>query len=106
MSTANVTPDPAGGIRLWGIGTGRTLRPMWTLLELGLAFEVEPILTRSPAMETPTFRAVSPRGKIPMLDDGALRIGESAAISIFEKSTTQRPCVRLAQVVACSMAAA
>lgn len=73
-------------IRLWGIGTGRTLRPIWTLLELGLRpdvdFAIEPILTRSPAMETPEFRAVSPRGKIPMLDHGALRIGESTAISL------------------------
>lgn len=74
-------------LKLWGIGTGRTLRPIWTAFELGLErdvdFALEEILTRTPMMETPEYRAVSPRGKIPMLDDGDLRIGESAAISLY-----------------------
>lgn len=70
----------ASPIRVWGIGTSRTLRPIWLLHELGLEFELEPVLTRTPAMDTPAFRALSPRHKIPMLQDGDLTIGESAAI--------------------------
>lgn len=72
--------------KLWGIGTGRTLRPIWTAVELGLVrdvdFELVEVLTRTARMERPDFKAVSPRGKIPMLEDGDLRIGESAAISL------------------------
>ncbi len=68
--------------RLWGLGTGRTLRPIWTLFELGVAFELEPILTRSEAMERPDFMRLSGRGKIPLLEVGDLVIGESAAISL------------------------
>ncbi len=84
MSRATDEHRPA--LRLWGIGTPRTLRPLWTLIELGLEpdvdFEVVEILTRTPAMSSERYRAVSPREKIPTLELGDLRIGESAAISL------------------------
>lgn len=69
-------------LRVWGIGTSRTLRAHWTLAELALDYETRPLLTRTPAMEDPEFRALSQRGKIPILEDGDLVVGESAAISI------------------------
>jgi len=71
-----------GPLRLWGAGTGRTLRPVWMLRELGLPFEHKCILTRTTTMETPAFAALSGRGKIPILEDGDLVIGESAAITL------------------------
>lgn len=67
-------------IRVWGIGTPRTMRPHWTLAELGLEYEVEELLPRSPAMESATFKAISPRRKVPMLEHGDLIVGESGAI--------------------------
>ena len=67
-------------IRVWGIGTPRTMRPHWTLVELGLEYEVEELLPRSPAMESPEFKAISPRRKVPMLEHGDLIVGESGAI--------------------------
>lgn len=76
------TRNEIGPLRLWGLGTSRTLRAIWTLLELDLPFAHEPIITRTAAMESEAFRAVSPRGKIPILDDGELRTGESAAICL------------------------
>lgn len=66
--------------RVWGIGTSRTFRPHWMLLELGLAYETREILTRSEAMNDPAFRRLNQRGKIPVLEDGELVIGESGAI--------------------------
>ena len=71
------------GLRLWGIGTGRTLRPLWLLNELGLEFELRPLLTRTPMMDAPDFAALSGRKKIPLLEHGDLTIGESAAISLY-----------------------
>ena len=69
--------------RLWGIGTARTLRPHWMLAELGLDYETKEILTRSAGMNTPKFRALSGRGKIPLFEDDDLMIGESAAIVLY-----------------------
>ena len=66
--------------RVWGIGTSRTMRPHWMLLELGLPYETRPILTRSEGMNDPDFRRLNQRGKIPVLEDGDLVIGESGAI--------------------------
>ena len=53
------------------------------LLELGVEFEVEEIITRSAGMETPAFRALSERAKIPLLEHEGLMIGESAAIVLY-----------------------
>ena len=50
------------------------------LAELGLAYETKPILPRTATMDEPDFRALSERNKIPLLEDGDLMIGESAAI--------------------------
>ena len=74
---------PAAGLRLWGLGTSRTLRPIWMMLELGLEWAQEEVLPRTPSMQGPAFRAVSPRGKVPILEDGALCIGESALIALY-----------------------
>ena len=68
---------------LWGVGSTRTLRAHWALVFLGLEYETRAILTRTPAMETPEYRAVNPRGKIPTLIDGDLTVTESPAIVAY-----------------------
>jgi glutathione S-transferase len=50
------------------------------LLELGLDYETREILTRSEGMRDPAFQRLNLRGKIPVLEDGDLVIGESGAI--------------------------
>ena len=70
----------AGERILWGIATSRAIRAHWALHELGLSYRTEPIRTRTPLMKDPRFLAVSPRGKIPVLQDGGLTLAESAAI--------------------------
>lgn len=68
---------------LWGAGTPRTLRPRWALRELGLSYRSEAIVPRSEAMQRPDFRKVSRRGKVPILQDGGVVMGESAAIVLY-----------------------
>lgn len=68
---------------LWGAGTPRTLRPRWALRELGLAYRSEAIVPRSEAMQRPEFRKVDRRGKVPILEDAGIVIGESAAIVLY-----------------------
>ncbi len=65
---------------VWGLGTPRTLRPLWALAELGLAYDHRRILPRGSGMEVPRFRALSERRKVPFYQDDRVKIGESAAI--------------------------
>ena len=67
-------------LRVWGVGTPRTLRVHWLLAELELPYETREILPRSAGMQDPEFQALAPRGKIPILEDGDLVVGESGAI--------------------------
>lgn len=67
-------------LTLWGAGTTRTIRPHWVLHELGLAYKKHLIGSRTGETETPEYRALNPRGKIPVLQDGDFVLAESAAI--------------------------
>lgn len=72
--------ENAPRLRVWGVGTPRTLRPHWLLAELGLPYQSREILPRSAGMQDPEFQALAPRGKVPILEDGDLVMGESGAI--------------------------
>jgi glutathione S-transferase len=73
----------ANHLILWGVGTSRTFRPHWALHELGLEYDVRPILPRTGETKTPEFTALSPRQKIPLLQDKDFTIGESGAIIAY-----------------------
>ena len=72
-----------GPLVLWGVGTSRTIRPHWALAELGLDYETKPILPRTGATKTLEFTALTARQKIPLLEDGDLKLTESAAIMAY-----------------------
>ncbi len=72
---------------LWGIGSARALRVHWALLELGLEYRSERIQARSGETETPAYRRLSPRGKIPVFEDGGLVLSESTAIVTYLAET-------------------
>lgn len=71
------------GLILWGTGTPRTLRAHWALAELGLEYETRSVGSRTGETQTPQFRKLNPRGKIPVLQDGDLTLAESAAIVTY-----------------------
>ncbi len=78
-------------LHLWGIGSARALRVHWTLQELGLAYGVTPIRTRTPEQTAPAFRAVNPLHKIPVLEIDGERFTESGAISLELAARFRKP---------------
>jgi Glutathione S-transferase, N-terminal domain len=83
--------EMTGKLVLWGVGTTRTIRVHWALHELGLDYETRPILPRSGQTKTPEYTALNARQKIPLLEDGDFRIGESAAIVAYLSQTYSTP---------------
>ena len=68
---------------LWGGATARTLRAHWALKELGVPYAARLIGPRTGETQTPAFRALNPKEKVPVLVDGDLVLTESAAIVTY-----------------------
>ena len=66
-------------LTLWGAQSVRALRVHWMLMEMNLPYEFVPVRPRMESA-TPEFRAISPRGKVPVLRHKDLVLTESAAI--------------------------
>lgn len=81
---------------LWGVGTSRTMRAHWMLLELGVDYRFHPIGPRTGETQNAEFLRLNPRHKIPVLQHGSLVLTESAAIieylsETFPNSQIYRP---------------
>ena len=74
-------------LTVWGVGTSRTMRVHWMLVELGLEYEWHPIQSRTGETLTDEFRRLNPRHKIPVLRHGSLVLTESAAIIQYLSET-------------------
>ena len=74
-------------LTLFGVGTSRTIRAHWMLLELGLEYETRPIQSRSGETLTDDFRRLNPRHKIPVLQHKSFVLTESAAIIEYLSET-------------------
>ena len=70
-------------IEIWGAGTMRTLRPLWVLEELGLAYQLAPIGPRTGETQTEEYTELNPKQKIPFLKDGSVKLSESVAMSRY-----------------------
>ena len=66
-------------ITLYHCANARSFRPLWTLEELGLPYELK-MLPFPPRVRAPDYLAINPLGTIPTFFDGAIRMTESAAI--------------------------
>ena len=84
-------------IEIWGAGTMRTFRPVWTAEELGLNYRHIPIGPRTGETQTEEYTRLNPKQKVPCLVDGELVFSESVAISRYliarygDKSTITAP---------------
>ena len=66
-------------LTLYHCHNARSLRPLWTLEEMGLSYELK-MLAFPPRERVPDYLAVNPLGTVPAFFDGAMRMTESAAI--------------------------
>ena len=64
-------------VKIFGSGTNRSARAIWTANELGLEYE---LVTSDVLAENPQLRSLHPQQKIPSALIGALEIFESSAI--------------------------
>ena len=70
-------------ITIWGGGTTRAMRAHWMAHELGLDYESKLIGSRTGETQTPAFRRLNPKEKIPVLVDDGFVLTESAAIVTY-----------------------
>ena len=70
-------------MKLYFAPNTRAERTAWLLNELGLDYELERYKLGDKAMRSPEFLAVNPNGRVPVLDDGNVRITESTAIAQY-----------------------
>jgi glutathione S-transferase len=70
-------------VKLYHVPKTRSQRPRWVLEELGLPHELVRLDPSRGETRTPEHRARHPLGHVPVLEDGATRIHESAAICLW-----------------------
>ena len=58
----------------------RAIRVAWLLEEMGLPYEIEMLKLGGQDMRGNDYRAIHPMGRVPVLEDGDVRIFESGAI--------------------------
>src|ERR1700722_14005519 len=76
--------DEEVGMKLYWCKNTRAFRIAWLLEESGIPYKRVSIDIRDPhAKDDPVFRAVSPMGKVPALEDGPARLCDSGAICIY-----------------------
>jgi len=66
-------------ITLYHCVSARSFRPLWTLEELGLTYELK-MLPFPPRVSAREYLSINPLGTVPAFFDGDLRMTESAAI--------------------------
>lgn len=69
-------------VELWHCKSARSLRPLWTLEELGLTYTLH-LLDFPPRVTTPDYLAVNPLGTVPFLRDGDVEMTESCAMCLY-----------------------
>jgi glutathione S-transferase len=70
-------------LKLYGAAKSRGLRVLWMAGELGLEYEHKDYLPRSPATQTPEFKALNPNARVPVIDDEGFVLSESMAINLY-----------------------
>ena len=70
-------------MKLYFAPNTRAVRSAWLMYEMGIDFEIVPFTLGDPAMRAPDFLKISPNGRVPVLEDGEVRIFESPAIAEY-----------------------
>lgn len=71
-------------MKLYFAPNTRAVRSAWLLFELGLDFDLHRFeKLGDPTMRSPEFLAISPNGRVPVLEDGEVLLFESPAIAQY-----------------------
>jgi len=70
-------------MKLYWSPRSRSFTTLWLLEEVGQPYDKVLIDISTGAQKTPEFLAVNPMGKVPALQDGEVRIAETAAICAY-----------------------
>ena len=70
-------------LKLYWSPRSRSFTTLWLLEEVGQPYDKVLIDISTGAQKTPEFLAVNPMGKVPALQDGEVRIAETAAICAY-----------------------
>ena len=70
-------------MKLYGFPPTRSIRALWTLCELEVAFELVNVDLVKGEHRRPEFLAINPAGKLPVLVDGDFVLTESVAIVLY-----------------------
>lgn len=82
------------GIKLWHCGGARSLRPLWTLEEMGLDYELV-VLRFPPRVYEKDFLRINALGTVPFFTDGEVEMTESCAICQYLVDVHQHPTLGL-----------
>jgi glutathione S-transferase len=83
-ASINSSEEVEKGMKLYWCPNTRAFRIAWLMEESGLRYERIFIdIRNAEAKSDPAFRAVSPMGKVPSLEDGPTRLNDSGAICIY-----------------------
>ena len=69
-------------LKLWHCQAARSIRPLWTMEEMGLEYEIE-VMKFPPRFLHPGYTDINPIGTVPFFTDGNLEMTESAGISQY-----------------------
>jgi glutathione S-transferase len=70
-------------ITLYHVPRSRSVRSLWLLHELDVAFRVVEMPFAMKALRAPEYLAISPAGRVPCIDDDGLIVFESGAIAQY-----------------------
>lgn len=70
-------------LRIHGSARSRALRTLWMVGELGLDYQHEDLLPRSPGTKTPAYLALNPNARVPTIEDDGFVLSESMAINLY-----------------------
>ncbi len=70
-------------MKLFWSPNSRAMRALWMMEEIGEPYERVLIDIRSGAQDKPDYRAISPLGKVPAIDDDGVIVSESGAVIAY-----------------------
>jgi glutathione S-transferase len=70
-------------LRIHGSARSRAQRTLWMTFELGIPYEHDDLLPRSPGTKTSEFLALNPNARVPVIEDDGFVLYESMAINFY-----------------------